>query len=121
MEITSAPRQTARSHGGQASLGLFGILSFDASQRQLSRCSPAPVDQHRTSVAPARRLSLDDDRQLAHSRWLADLADAHGCSFDEDAAAYARSFAGVGYAEHLMALEGSSTRASPYKPSWSTT
>ncbi|MBE7159260.1 MAG: hypothetical protein INR62_12665 [Rhodospirillales bacterium] len=49
---------------------------------------------------------MDDEPELAHSRWPADLAEAGGSAFDEESAAYARSFAGVGYTEHLMALEG---------------
>ena len=102
----SAIEQTTQ-RGGQASLGLFGVPGFDAVRQPLSRRSVAPVAQQRTSLLPLRRLSLNDEPELAHSCWLADLADARGCSFgDEDAAAYARLFAGAGYTEHLMALEG---------------
>ena len=130
MKITSAARQTAR-RGGQASLGLFGIPSgFHASGQTLTRLPkasrikgalnsfssdglsaahyrrPAALVAKIQPVQAIRRPSLDDEPQLAHSQWLADLAESYGCPFDEEAAAYARSFAGVGYAEHLMAMEG---------------
>lgn len=131
MEITSAAHQTAP-RGGQASLGLFGVRGLDAPRQPLPRTPrpsrikgalnsfssdglsaahyhrpAAPVAMVRVSNAtPVRPPSLDDEPQLAHSQWLADLAESYGCPFDEEAAAYAGSFAGVGMAEHLMAMEG---------------
>ena len=139
MEITSDAHQTA-SHGGQASLGLFGILgtcpglvapppyirgavvqkenprlrpsrirgvlnSFDRAGLSDARArhSAAPVAKPVTVVV---RPSLDDEPELAHSQWLADVAATYGCMYDEEAAAYARSFAGAGMTEHLMAMEG---------------
>ena len=82
-----------------------GVLnSFD--RDGLSEAPQAPVAKVQPIAAPARRLALDDEPELAHSRWLADLAECYGCPYDEEAAAYARSFAGVGMAEHLMAMEG---------------
>ncbi len=135
MRITSAAHQTAP-RGGQASLGLFGIpgtcpglvapppyIRGAVVQKENPRLRPsrirgvlnsfdrdglsaAPVATVQSVVAPARRASLDDEPELAHSRWLADLAECYGCQYDEEAAAYARSFAGAGMAEHLMAMGG---------------
>ena len=84
-----------------------GVLnSFDRDDLSEAPQRPVAKVQPVTIAAPVRRPSLDDEPELAHSRWLADLAEFYGCQFDEEAAAYARSFAGAGMAEHLMAMEG---------------
>ena len=111
MKVISAVERTT-GRGGQTSLGLFGIPGFDASVQPHSRCphvsriKGALTAKVQPVMAPARRPSVEDEPELVHSRWLADLAESYSYPFDVDAAAYARSFAGVGYAEHLMALEG---------------
>lgn len=122
MKVTSASRQTAP-RGGQSSLGLFGVPGFECPQQPLTRHPRATrikgalnsFDRDGLSEAHYRRpVSLvpalcsnpNDEPEVAYSHWLADLAAAGGCTFDEESAAYSRSFAGVGYIEHLMALEG---------------
>ena len=110
------------SRGGQASLSLFGVPGFEAPQQSLPhRSRPSRIKvalnsfdsdglsaahyRRPSALTPASQTALDNEPEFAHNRWLADLAETRGCPFDEEEAAYTRSFADVGYTEHLMALE----------------
>ncbi len=121
LQIGNQTRNTNPRRGGQASIGLFGCPGFNAPRQPLPRVPRASrikgalnsfssdglsTAHYRKPAACIRRPGLADEPELAYGQWLADVAESYGCQYDEEAAAYACTFAGAGITEHLMAMEG---------------
>ncbi len=111
--VTSDSR--CRHVGGQASIGLFGILSVRARRSQAKAPAPAVAtdlrDRYEASMRLSERDELFDDSAVQMTPAMhaaaraADERERHG-SVDDEEADFAHRSAGAGYVEAQMAIEG---------------
>jgi hypothetical protein len=128
--LGAGPQQTARtcslnspqhprSHlGGQASLGLFGGTGRRHAEHAASRAvqakapaAPQGHDQPRfigglSFGQQPRPIGFAEEAAAEYEAHLAEVAEARSRQLDDEADCYACTFAGAGYTEHLMAMEG---------------
>jgi hypothetical protein len=125
-EASSAnPRR--HSLGGQASLGLFGVTDRCHAERAASIVkaqTPQADDRPRiigglsfgqrrarlqaimSRPAPKPVPTFHDEAEAQYEAHMAEIAEARSHQLDAEADRYACTFAGAGYTEHLMAMEG---------------
>jgi hypothetical protein len=129
----SQARNSNSQHGGQYSLGLFGVTDRCHAEHAAILTSkaqaPAPgalsqavaraiYGNARPAFAAASRAlraerecqpkspAFHDEAEAQYEAHMAEIAEARSHQLDAEADRYACCFAGAGYTEHLMAMEG---------------
>jgi hypothetical protein len=126
VQTRSQARNSNSQHGGQHSLGLFGVTDRCHAEHAAKAKAPAPPQpaqprrigslsfgQRRARLqaimsrpAPKPVPTFHEEAEAAYEAHMAEIAEARSHQLDAEADRYACTFAGAGYTEHLMAMEG---------------